>query len=113
MKRISDMSQIVGLLENGEFNPALSDEVTGTLQKLADMANDSPGRTFKGTTTIKLSFEVKDGAVVIRTDFASKTPERPRKSSMFWVVEGGALSTEHPSQHDLFGGPREVTGRLA
>jgi len=109
MKKIRDMQAIVGLLENGEFNPALSQEVTNTLSQLADMSNDSAGRTFKGKTTITLDYEVKDGMVVIRTDFNSKVPKRPRKSSMFWVVEDGALSTEHPRQHDLFAGkPREV-----
>jgi hypothetical protein len=109
MKKIRDMQAIVGLLENGEFNPALSQEVTNTLSQLADMSNDSAGRTFKGSTTIKLDYEVKDGMVVIRTDFNSKVPKRPRKSSMFWVVEDGALSTEHPRQHDLFAGkPRDL-----
>lgn len=108
MKKIRDMQQIVGLLENGELNPALSAEVAETLSKLADMSKDSPGRTFKGSTTLKLDFEVKDETVVIRSDFTSKVPKRPRKASMFWVVEDGALSTEHPRQHDMFGGPRSV-----
>lgn len=113
MKKIRDMQQIVGLLENGEFNPAVSAEVTDTLNKLADMSKDSPGRTFKGKTTITLDFEVKDETVVIRSDFVSKVPKRPRKASMFWVVDEGALSTEHPRQHDMFAGPRDASERRA
>lgn len=109
MKKIRDVAAIIGLLENGELQAALSEEVTGTLSKLADMSNDANGRTFKGKTTLTLDFEVKDGMVTIRTDFKSTTPKQPRKSSMFWIVEDGALSTEHPRQHDLFAGkPREI-----
>lgn len=109
MKRIRDVQEIIGLLENGDLRAELSEEVAETLGKLGDMSNDQAGRTFKGSTTLKIDFEVKDGMVTIRTDFNSKVPKRPRKSSMFWLVEGGALSTEHPRQHDLFSGkPREV-----
>lgn len=102
MKKIRDMTQIIGLLENGEFNPAVSKEAQNTLNDLYEMAETSPGRTFKGSTTITLDFEVKDGTVIVRSDFKSKTPKRPRKVSMFWIVDDGALSTEHPKQHDMF-----------
>ena len=102
MKKIRDFSQIVGLLENGQLNPALSGEVGDTLAKLTEMSDENPHATFKGSTTLKLAFAVKDGMVTIGVDFSSTTPKRPRKNSVFWVVEDGALSTEHPRQHDMF-----------
>ncbi|KQU79839.1 hypothetical protein ASD00_36150 [Ensifer sp. Root31] len=108
MKKIRDFSQIIGLLENGQLNPALSGEVSETLNKLYDMSEGSQGATFKGSTTLKLSFTVKDGMATIAADFSSITPKRPRKNSVFWVVEDGALSTEHPRQHDMFT-PRAVS----
>ncbi|OMQ44951.1 hypothetical protein [Ensifer sp. 1H6] len=108
MKKIRDFSQIIGLLENGQLNPALSGEVSETLNKLYDMSEGSQGATFKGSTTLKLSFTVKDGMATIAADFSSVTPKRPRKNSVFWVVEDGALSTEHPRQHDMFT-PRAVS----
>jgi hypothetical protein len=108
VKKIRDMQTIIGMLEGGALNAELSEEVTTTLGKLADMSTERSGATFKGETKLTLNFEVKDGMVVIRTEFASKTPKRPRRTSMFWIVEDGALSAEHPQQHDLFGGPRGV-----
>lgn len=102
MKKIRDASTIIGLLENGQLNPALSEEIADTLNKLSEMSEDNPHATFKGTTTLKLSFAVKDGMVTIAADMASSTPKRPRKNTVFWVVEDGALSTEHPRQHDMF-----------
>jgi hypothetical protein len=102
MRKIRDASTIIGLLENGQFNPALSNEIGETLQKLSEMSDENPVATFKGTTTVKLNFSVKDGMVTIGVDMDSKTPKRPRKNSVFWVVEDGALSTEHPRQHDMF-----------
>lgn len=107
MKKIRDFSQIINLLENGQLNPALSSEASDTLHKLTDLSDQSPAATIKGTLTLKLSFSVKDGMVTIATEFESKTPKRPRKNSVFWVVEDGALSTEHPRQHDMF--PRPVS----
>lgn len=108
MKTIRDASMIIGLLENGELNPAFSSEISETMQKLSEMSEDAPSRTIKGSVSLKLDFEVKDGMVTINSKLESKTPKRPRKSSVFWVLDGGALSTEHPRQHDLFPGPREI-----
>lgn len=108
MKKIRDFSQIIGLLENGQLNPALSSEISTTLNALYDLSESKEGSTVKGSTTLKLDFAVKDGMVTIQTDFKSVVPKRPRKNSVFWVVDDGALSTEHPRQHDMFG-PREVS----
>ncbi|QRM55121.1 hypothetical protein [Sinorhizobium sp. BG8] len=113
MKKIRDASMIIGMLENGQFNPALSEEIGDTLKKLADMSDENPHATFKGTTTVKLAFSVKDGMVTIGVEMDSKTPKRPRKNSVFWVVEDGALSTEHPRQHDMFAGPRDASERAS
>lgn len=107
MKKIRDFGQIIGLLENGQLNPALSGEVGDTLNKLYEMSEGNQGATFKGSTTLTLKFVVKDGMATIAADFTSVTPKRPRKNSVFWVVEDGSLSTEHPRQHDMF--PRPVS----
>ncbi|OCJ37767.1 hypothetical protein [Agrobacterium tumefaciens] len=108
MKKIRDASTIIGMLENGQLNPAFSAEIGQTLEKLSDMSEASPMQSFKGSVTLKLSLSVKDGMVTIAADMESKTPKLPRKNSVFWVVEDGALSTEHPRQHDMFS-PREVS----
>ncbi len=108
MKKIRDASTNIGMLENGQLNPAFSAEIGQTLEKLSDMSEANHMQSFKGSVTLKLSLSVKDGMVTIAADMESKTPKLPRKNSVFWVVEDGALSTEHPRQHDMFS-PREVS----
>ncbi|KQV27570.1 hypothetical protein ASC97_04105 [Rhizobium sp. Root1203] len=108
MKIIRDSQALVGMLEGGELNKEFSSKLQEVLTELADLSNDSPKATFKGALTLKLDFAVANGMVTINADVATKTPKRPRRASVYWVTEGGALSTEHPQQHDMFS-PREVS----
>ena len=108
MKQIRDMQSIIGLLEDGEFNPELSREARDVLAKLTEMSQEQRGKSITGSVSVKLKFTVKDDLVEIASTFDSTVPKRPRKTSHFWIVEDGALSTEHPRQHDIFAGPRDV-----
>jgi hypothetical protein len=108
MKKIRDMQSIIGLIEDGEFNTELSSEARDVLSKLTNMSQEQRGKSITGSVTVKLKFTVKDDLVEIASTFDTNVPKRPRKSSHFWIVEDGALSTEHPRQHDMFA-PREVT----
>ena len=42
MKKIRDASTIIGMLENGQLNPAFSAEIGQTLEKLSDMSEANP-----------------------------------------------------------------------
>jgi hypothetical protein len=108
MKRIRDSQTIIGMLEGGEAASALSSEITETLAKLKDLSGDRPKSKVKGSVTLKLNFEVEAGAVTITCDIDSKRPKPVRGSSFYWVMDDGALSTEHPQQTDMFAGPREA-----
>lgn len=110
MKIIRDSQALIGMLEGGELNRDFSTKLQEVLEELADLSNDSPKNVFKGNLTLKLDFEVANGMVTINADISTKTPKRPRRASVYWVTEGGALSTEHPQQHDMFS-PREVRDR--
>lgn len=110
MKRIRDAQAIIGMLESGQLNAALSDEITGTLAKLKEMSGENPKKKFEGSVTLKLSFEMESGAVTIAADISHKTPKQPRARTFYWVTDDGSLSTEHPQQTDMFAGPREVRG---
>lgn len=109
MKRIRDAQTIVGMLEGGELNAALSSEITETPSKLKTMSEENHRKTFKGSVTLKIGFEMEAGAVTISADIDAKTPKQPRARSFYWVTDDGSLSTEHPQQTDMFAGPRDVS----
>lgn len=106
--KVREASQIIVMLEGGKFNADLSDDVAKTIATLMEMSEQNPHVSFKGQTSIKLNFAVKDGMTTIAAKFDSTTPERPRKNSLFFNLEDGVLSTEHPRQHDMFTSPRAV-----
>lgn len=108
MKRIRDSQTIIGMLEGGEAAAALSTEITETLAILKEQSGDRPKSKIKGSVTLKISFEVEAGAATITADIDSKRPKPVRGSSFYWVLDDGSLSTEHPQQTDMFGGPRET-----
>lgn len=113
MKIIRDAQVLLGMLEFGDLNKEVSAKLAETLQTLGDMSEENPKVTYKGNLTLKLDLSVANGMVHINADIATKTPKRPRRSSLYWITEDGGLSTEHPQQHDMFTGPREVAGQGA
>jgi hypothetical protein len=106
MKRIRDSQTIIGSLENGEAAAELSRELTETLAKLKELAGDRPKNKIKGSVTLKINIEVEAGTATLTVDIESKRPKPVRGSSFFWVLDDGSLTTEHPQQIDMFGGPR-------
>lgn len=109
MRIIRDAQSLLGMLESGDLNAELSTKLTETLEKLLELSNDRPNVTYKGSVSLKLNLAVKNGMVEINAEIPPPTlPKLPRKASVYWVIEGGRLSTEHPQQHDMFPGPREI-----
>lgn len=108
---IRDSQTLIGMLEGGELNEELSDKLKKTLAELNGLSHNDPKRAFKGEVNLKLSLSVAAGMVTINANIATKVPNLPRRSSVYWVTDAGALSTEHPQQHDMFAGPREAGER--
>ena len=107
MKRIRDAQTILSLQEGGQLLTDLGTEITNVTAKLQEMAT-TPKKKVKGRVSLSLNFEVQDGVLSIEADIASKLPKEARRSTLFWVLGDGSLSTEHPQQQDMFAGPREV-----
>lgn len=107
MKKIRDAQTIIGALEGGELAQALSGDITETLAKLKTLS-DAMGKKskVKGQVKLILDFEVEAGTVQVLAGIDTKVPKAPRAHSFYWVTDDGALSTEHPQQTDMFGGPR-------
>lgn len=111
MKRIRDAQTIIGMLEGGEVAVAMSTEITETLAKLKELSGDRPKTKVKGNVSLKINLEVEAGAVTITCDIDSKRPKPVRGASFYWVTDDGSLSTEHPQQTEMFGGPRPAAER--
>ncbi len=114
MKRIRDAQTIIGMLEGGDLAAQLSRDISETLAKLKDLG-EIMGRKakIKGKVTLALDFEMEGGAVTVTAGIETKTPKAPRGSSFYWVTDDGSLSTEHPQQTDMFGGPRDAERRTS
>jgi hypothetical protein len=108
MKQIRDVQTIIGLLENGNLAPELSRELTKALIELRDMVASRPKSKVKGKVTLTLGLEVEASTVSITAGIESKLPKQPREANFYWITPEGALSTEHPQQMNMFGGPREI-----
>lgn len=109
MKIVREPQALLGMLEGGEFVGKLQSEMTDTLMKLSESAG--PKGKASGSVTVKLAFKVEAGVVTITPELSSKKPKEEFGPSTFWVTEEGELSTQHPRQADMFGGPREIGER--
>lgn len=109
MQTIRDAQALVGMLERGELNQEMTDKIEAVVEKLLEHSNEQPKATFKGQVSLVLNFAIKNGVIELTADIPPpKLPKIPRKTSIYWAVEGGKLSTEHPQQHDMFPGPRVI-----
>ena len=110
---IRDPSVLIGSLEGGQLNQALSTEFAQVFRQLYEMSSEDQKKTHKGSVTLKLELSAENGAVTISADIKTATPKQPRPRSFYWITENGELSTEHPRQQDMFGGPRVTNARSA
>ncbi len=108
-KPLSQASDIVAVLEDGDLNNDLSAEIQKVLTELQDLAPTGGKGKVKGSLTLKIDFSVSGKSVEIESSFASKLPKRPRATSTLFVTPDAKLSMDHPSQERMnFDGPREV-----
>lgn len=94
---IRRFSEILGLLDR-DFEPKLDTAVRELVENLVDL----PTEKGKGSITVTLDFEYEKGMFNILPNVKVKLPEGQKfRRTPFWAHEG-ALSTQHPSQIDMF-----------
>lgn len=108
MKLIRDADTLIAVLEQGDLKNDLNDNIAKVVSKLHALSDEDPKKKFSGSLTLKMKFSAENGMVTISNDISSTLPKVPRRMDVFWTTEEGALSTEHPAQHDMFGGPRVI-----
>ncbi|MDB5522795.1 MAG: uncharacterized protein JWM58_558 [Rhizobium sp.] len=95
---------MLGLLSRGDFAKKLDEEMKVVLDTLDAMPNQSG----KAKITVEVEFIAELGRLDIKVVHKVKLPETSRfMKTPFWMIEG-ALSSQHPSQTDMFAGPRPV-----
>jgi len=101
---IRNFVEMLGLLNRGKFVDKCNEHLTTALETLEALPNE------KGTATVTIAVTINydSGRLDIKPAIKSKLPEEKAFSSTpFWAYEGG-LSVQHPSQMDIFGGPRDA-----
>lgn len=107
MAIVAEGTQIVGLIDDGDLSEEFSTELRRVIAAVKERAG--PKGKANGSITLKLSIKAEGGIVTIDGDVAAKAPKPKRGASMFWALDDGRISTEHPQQMNMF--PRDVSAR--
>jgi hypothetical protein len=106
-RTIRKFDELIGLLSRGRFAEKCDEHLTHALETLEAL----PGEKGVATLTVTLTFNYESGRIDIKPVVKSKLPEEKGFSGTpFWTYEGG-LSVQHPSQLDIFSGPRDAADR--
>lgn len=107
---IRSFAELFPLLAKGNYAAKVDAALTDALETLAELPGDGKGTA---TITMTITINADDGRVDIRPAVKSKLPEEKGfASTPFWTRDG-ALSTQHPSQFDMFVEPRVAHSRDA
>lgn len=104
---IRSVTEILGILSRGRFAERLDEELEKCIAALENLPEE------KGTASIEitLALNYQNGRLDIRPKVNGKPPkEKAFSDTPFWTLDG-ALSVQHPSQIDMFAGPREAGER--
>lgn len=95
---IRKLFEVMGLLDRGRFAEACDEGLEKALTTLASL----PGEKGKATLTVTLDIAYDKGRIDVLPGFKAKLPDNLAFGrTPFWEYEG-ALSTQHPSQMDMF-----------
>lgn len=100
---IRRFAEVIGLVDPN-FEGACNAAVREVVEELENL----PSEKGKATITVTLDFEYEKGLFNLLPNVKVKLPDGKKFGrTPFWAHEG-ALSTQHPKQIDMFGGPRGV-----
>ncbi|MCW1839473.1 hypothetical protein [Prosthecomicrobium hirschii] len=100
VKLIRRAMDLLPLLTRGRFIERLDEAIGEAVESLEQRDKGS------ATLTITLTFTQVGDRLDIKPAVKSKLPEaEPLTATPFWTIDG-KLSVQHPSQVDMFAGPR-------
>ena len=101
---IRDFRMVLETFPRGRLIERLDQKLIDCLDALAA----SPDETSKATLTVALELQRVGERVEIRPKVTVKLPEEKGVGSATLFAAEGGLSLQHPSQFDMFSGPREA-----
>ena len=104
---IRDFRTITELIARGRLVEKLDAQILNLIEALEDSDDDKSKASLQLTLTFQRIGEKTD----IRATYkATPPPDKPLPAVTLFNVEGG-LSLQHPSQIDMFAGPRDAAAR--
>lgn len=104
---IRRLNDLLPVLSRGRFVEKCDEHLSRTLETLEAL----PDGQGKATITLTLNVAYQDGRLEVTPSVKSKLPEEKGFSGTpFWAADGG-FSVQHPSQSDMFTGPRPAPER--
>lgn len=101
--------QAVGLLSRGKLEKRLNEELARVIETL----EQHPEEKAQASLTLEVEFTKLADRIDLKPVVKVKLPkEKGFPATTFWPV-GNALSVEHPSQTDMFAGPRPAGERAS
>lgn len=101
---IRRFTETLSLLDRGAFENKLNAALSEAVENLVNQ----PTEKGKASLTVTLDLNYDKGMLQVMPSLKSKLPEAERSgATIFWAHEG-ALSTQHPSQHDIEDAIREA-----
>lgn len=111
MKTINGATVTLGVMEKGQFVVDIDEALAEVLRKTKLAADNHKDGKAKGALTITIGFAIEGDMITLSGDIKPKTPPLPRRSTPLFITADAQISTQHPSQGDMFDGPREVSSR--
>jgi hypothetical protein len=106
-RTIHRFGDMLALLSRGHFLEKCDEHLATSIAALEAL----PGEKGTARITVELTINYQSGRIDVRPAVKSKLPEEKGfADTPFWAHEGG-LSVQHPSQIDMFGGPRAAEER--
>jgi hypothetical protein len=101
-KRSGYMSDVLRMLEDGQFNADVSEAMRGLAAALEAHAHNNKGQA-KGRLSLTFDFHLANGVLVITPNHTVKKPVQKRIGTALFVGEDGSLGRNPPGQRPMFG----------
>lgn len=115
-KRSGHVADVLRMLEDGQFNADVSEEMRDLAKRMEAYAHNNKGAA-KGQLQITLDFSLGNGVFVITPSSKIKAPVEKRMGTALFLGENGSLGRNPSGQGAMFGdrkprdnydGPREI-----
>lgn len=106
-RRSGHLSDVLRMLDDGQFNADASVEMRKLLTAIADHAKNNKG-VAKGNLTLKLDITMANGIVIVTPDVAVKAPKAKRDGTALFIGDESTLGRNPEGQAALFGDRKPI-----